>query len=899
MKWKHLREEIHAHIEEKALELIEAGVAENEAWEQARREFGNPELTAEAGREVWGWIWIEDFFKDLRYAFRTMFANRAFTALAVTSLALGIGANTAVYSFMDSILLRSLPVKDPESLVVINWHTPVPAFGRESPTVAQAQSGVDYADGGGTTASILPYPAVEALQKSNTVFSSFFAFRFAGRLNVTVKGEAGVATGEYVSGDYFRGLGVSPAAGRMLIAEDDSSSAMGAAVVSFAFSQKRFGEPASAVGQTILVNNVALTVVGVTPPEFFGVQAGRAADVFLPMLLNPRLDPNGIPAARYLDQHYYWINTMARLNPGVSLDQAQSAMAAPFRNWAMSTATTDLQRKNLPALLLKPGATGLEALRRRFSKPLYVLMTLVGFILVIACANIANLLLARAAGRRREMAVRLSIGAGRLRVIRQLLTESVVMASIGGALGVLVAIGGIRLLSVALADGREPFMLNADLNLRVLAVTAGVTLLTGILFGLAPAIQSTRVDVMPALKEIRAGEARSRRGVSLSQVLVSAQIALSLLMLVAAGLFLRTLMNLQSVELGFDRENVLLFEVNARQAGHGDTDIARFYEDLQAGLRTIPGVRGVSLSHEPLIQAGSAQPIHLPGAQRDRETRYLYTGADFFKTMQIPMLAGREFEDRDQQSSPQVAVVSEQFARKNFGKENPVGRRLVMEGRDPRDLEIIGVAKEAHYGGLKSKVPPVVYIPYAQGRQTFVGQMTFVMRTSGDPFGYLSAVRDIVRRADARVPLANIKTQTALIDESIYQELAFAKLCAAFALLALVVACVGLYGTVSYQVARRTGEIGIRMALGARRAGVAWMVLREVLVLAGVALGISVPLALALSGLVASFLYGMKPNDPAAFAAAVAALVCAALVAAYVPARRAARIDPMVALRHE
>ena len=894
-----LAKELAYHVERRTAELVAEGVDPREAARRVRLEFGGADEIKEACRDARGTRWVEDFLLDCRYALRTMASNKAFTALAALSLALGIGANTAIYSFMDSILLRSLPVRDPESLVTLSWRMRSLGRGEKGPvTVLRAMSGSIYkAPTSGLMAEILPYPAFEVFQKNDSVLSSVFAFRRAGRLNLSIKGQADIASGTYVSGDYFRGLGIPPAAGRLLIPDDDRAGAPAVAVVSLGFSEERFGGAANAAGQSILINNVPFTVVGVTPPEFFGVDPGVAPNVYLPLHANLLLEERA--QAAYLDQHYYWIEMMARLRPGVSLKQAQTVLEVPFHQWVESTAETDRQRSDLPSLVLREGGGGLTTLRRQYSKPLYLLMTLVGLILAIACANIANLLLARATTRRREMAVRLSMGAGRLRVIRQLLTESVLLAALGGALGVLFSIWGIRFLTLLLANGSDNVTLSAELNWHVLAVTAGLTLLTGLLFGLAPAIQSTRVDVMPALKEVRAGRVRSRWRISLSHVLVVSQIALSLLILMAAGLFIRTLSNLQSVQLGFNRENLLLFQLNARQAGHRDAEIASFYADLQARLTAVPGVRNVSLSHESLVNAGTSSPISLPGAEQDLSTRLLYVGPGYLTTMQIPMLLGREIGERDQPGSQAVAVVSELFAKKNFGGKNPVGEHLTMGGRDPRDMEIIGVAKDARYGGLKGDVPPVVYIPYNQGSQKFVGQMTYALRTSGDPLSYVNTVRELAHQADARVPVSNITTQTVQIDATISQEIAFAKLCAVFAILALAIACVGLYGTMSYNVARRTNEIGIRMALGAQRGGVIWMVLRQVFLLAIVGLAIGVPAALAASKLVESFLFGMKPNDPLTISVAIAVLVAATVMAGYAPARRASKIDPMVALRHD
>ena len=487
------------------------------------------------------------------------------------------------------------------------------------------------------------------------------------------------------------------------------------------------------------------------------------------------------------------------------------------------------------------------------------------------------------------------MGAGRLRVIRQLLTESVLLASLGGLLGLAVAYWSIRFLTLLLNDDH----LHPLLDWRVTGMAAALSLLTGVLSGLAPAVQSTRVAVMPALQEMRTGPMRSRLRISLSHVLMASQIVLSLLMLVAAGLFARTLFNLQSVELGFNRENLLLFQLNARQAGHGDGDIAAFYTNLQKRFSAIPGVRSVSLSHESLLAAGSGTPINVPGATPDPGTRLLYVGSGFFSTLQIPMLLGREIEERDQLGAPEVTVVSEQFAKKNFGDENPLGRRLIMGSRDPRDMEIVGVAKEVRYGGLKKEVPPVVYIPYKQGSQKRVGGMRYEMRTSGDPLAYVNTVREIVHQADALVPVDDVKTQTHQVGEIMSQEIAFAKLCTAFAVLALTIACVGLYGSMSYNVSRRTGEIGIRLALGAQRGSVAGMVMRDVLVLTLAGLAIGLPVAFGTSRFVQSFLFQMKSNDPITVVAATAALFVAALLAGFAPARRASRIDPMAALRHE
>jgi macrolide transport system ATP-binding/permease protein len=891
-----LREELQFHLEEEAAERQAQGLAAGEARRAAHRDLGNPALVQEDTRAVWTWAFAEQLVQDIRYGLRTIAANRTFSAMAVLSLALGIGANTAIFSFMDSILLRSLPVPEPDSLVILSWRTP-----KREMYGSNRHNNSFSAPNGGFVGGFFSYPAFELFRKNDSVFSIVFGYQGAGDLNLTFRGQAELARTEYVSGDYFRGLGIPPAAGRLIGPDDDRAGAVGAAVVSFALSQKRFGGPENAPGQSILVNNLPFTVIGVTPPEFFGADPDRAPDVYVPLHANLLLEDRTYSAAAYLDANFDWVVPMARLRPGVSAAQAQAAATGPFSEWAR-TSRPKRRADNVPALLVRQGSGGLDGLRRAYSKPLYILLTLAGLILVIACANIANLLLARAAARKREIALRLSLGAGRLRVIRQLLTESVLLAVLGGTLGVAFAMWGIRFLTLLLANGRENFTLRAELNWHVLFVVAGLSLLTGMLFGLAPALQSTKMELVPALKESRTGQARGHgfRRLGLSRFLMVSQIAFTLLILVAAGLFVRTLSNLASIQLGFNRENLLTFQLNARQAGHNDPEIVAFYNDLRTQLSGIPGVRAASLSNHSLIGTGtSGTGVSVSGAAAV-DGSILTIGTGFFATMQIPLLLGREIDERDRPGSPMVAVVNEAFARRSFGDRNPLGEHLALEHGCPKcDIEIVGVAANTLYGNLKGTVPPTVYLPFAQGGWGPVEGMVFELRTAGNPLNYVNAVRELVRRADPRLPLSEVKSQSAWIDQTISQEIALARLCTVFALLALAIACVGLYGTMSYNVARRTAEIGIRMALGAQRSRVVWMVLREVLALTAVGLAIGLPTALVASKVVESFLFGMKPNDPLALAGSVVTLVSAAILAGYLPARSASRVDPIIALRHD
>jgi predicted permease len=741
---------------------------------------------------------------------------------------------------------------------------------------------------------MFPYGAFETLREENGVFSTLFGYFDGLKHNLAVRGQAASVGTEYVTGEYFRGLAVSPAAGRLIDSDDDRPGAAPVAVISFAASQQRFGGPSNAIGQQILVDNVPLTVIGVAPPEFFGVDPAAAPDLYLPLHTNLLVDAAGA-ARMYHDGNFYWIEIMGRLRPGVSRAQAQAALAPRFHEWVATTASTGGERAKLPALLLNPGVAGLGSLRREYSKPLYVLLMMVGLILAMACANIANLLLAKAAARRREMAVRLSLGAGRLRLVRQLLTESVMLAWLGGAFGVLFAIWGVRSLTLLFSGGRENFTLHAEMNWHVLGMTAALCLVCGLLFGLAPAIQSTRPDVMPALKNGRGGG--PLRGAR--HVLVVAQIAISFVILVAAGLFAGTLNKLHSVPLGYARENIILFSLNARQTGHRDPEIATFYMDLRKRFESIPGVSSATLSQSSIISAGHAGKTYRGTMKIGNATVLgagaLVVGPRFLTTMQIPILTGREIDDRDQPGSTPVAVISERLARTYFGNDNPLGRRITLVD-EMRDLEIVGVSANLRYGGLKEESPMTVLIAVSQFSPD---GMTYALHTAGDPLRHVKSVHEIVRQADSRIPVTNVVTQAAEIDRTISHEAMFAKLCTGFAVLALLIACVGLYATMSYNVARQIGEIGIRMALGAQRGVVIWMVLRRVLILAAVGLAISMPAALIASQLVKSFLFETQPNDPETLALAGVVLLTAAILAGYAPAMRASRIDPLAALRYE
>jgi macrolide transport system ATP-binding/permease protein len=907
LEWLVHRDRFESELDEEMRHHLALKAEERGSVEAANRQFGNVTLWKENSRVMWAGTFWEPLGQDLRYGLRAMTANKLFTAMAALSLALGIGANTAIYSFMDAIMLRALPVQHPEQLVILNWH----AKG-EAPVVRN-HTGTSYDDPGGiTTSPNYPYPAYEFLRNKNEVFSTLFGYANAGRLNLVVDGQAELGEGEYVSGGYFTGLGVRPAAGRLIGPEDDRTGAAPVTTITYGFWQRRFGGSDAAIGKSILINGKAFIIAGVSAPEFFGVQPQRAPLVFIPVHDLGLVDLNRYNdvGARFIDSHFYWIEMMGRLKPGVTLRQAHAALSAQFGQWVASTAENEKERATLPGLWLQEGGSGVDSLRRQYSKPLYILMTMAGLILAIACANIANLLLARAAARRREMAVRLSLGAGRLRVMRQLLTESLMLSLSGGLLGIFVALLGIRSLTLLLSNGHDDFTLRAELDWRVLLFTVLVTLATGVLFGLAPAIQATKVDITPALKETRAGNPSGRRrrfGIpfGLSHVLVVSQIAISLLLVAAAGLFVRTLGNLHSIDVGFNRENVLLFSVDAAQAGYKDAALKSLYADLQRRFRTLPGVRNATMTHMPLVANwSSGTGITIPGLSKANaeklDTAVTQIGPEFFETMQIPILLGRPIDAHDREGAQAAAVVNEIFAKKYFPGASPIGRHFGFGNTDTVDMEIVGVAKNTRYNSLKREIPPVAYTSYLQaGKIRPVEWMYFELRTSGDPLALANTVRRIVHQASPQVPIADMTTQSRMIDSTIVQERTFADLCTCFGVLALVMACVGLYATMAYAVARRTSEIGIRMALGAVRRRIVWMVLREVLVLAAVGLALGFTVVLETTAFLKSFLFGLKPNDPLTLAAAAAILIVCAILAGYTPASRASRIDPMAALRHE
>ena len=898
-----LDEELRAHLEHQVEKYVQSGVPIEEARRRARLEFGGLDQVKEDCRDARGVGFIETLISDLRYSLRTLAKNPAFTTVTVLTLALGIGVNTAIFSLINAVMLKSLPVRQPEQLVQFQWA--VKGFPVMIPTLRGSWN-MDKA--GRTVSTSFTYGAFEEARANNQVLSGICAFADAGRLNLVAGGQAGLAVTDLVSGDYFSTLGVQPLLGRSLIPQDDRAEAPRAVVISYGYWMRRFGGDAAAVGRNVMLNNVPFTIVGVTPAEFYGVQPGRAVDLWLPLHSEKQV----LPDADW-GRTSWCLLVMGRLKPGISQSKALADLQVIFRQSVLEGVRALPKDAEIPYLELEPGSKGLDVLRSEFSQSLFILMTVVGLVLLIACANVANLLLERATSRRTEIAVRLALGAGRGRLIQQLLTESAALTIAGGAAGLVLANWASNLLVLMMSSGRDPIALHVRPDAYVLAFTASLSVFTALLVGLAPALQGTRLDLTPALKAGLNAAARVPRRFaglrfSLAKGLVVTQVAVSLVLLVGAGLFVRTLANLENENIGFNRSNLVLFGIDPTQQGYKGERLARFYEELQGRLKAVPGVRSVSLSMHPLLKGEISiwglnlegyTPPPRPGGVKDSsiDVHVNKVGPDFFSTMGIPVLLGRPIGPEDNATSPKVALVNQAFARKYLEGQSPVGHRAGWDGERGK-MEIVGVVKDTRYGQLRRDPPPTVYVPYTQ-YPDYLGAMHFEVRTAGDPRNWLASIRGVVRGLDKEVPIFDAKTQTEEIDEAVFQERIFAQLTSLFGVLAVLLACLGLYGLMSYSVARRRNEIGIRMALGARRARILRGVLVEALGLVLLGLAVGVPVAVGATRLISSQLYGLRPNDGLTLALATLLLAAVAALAGYIPARRATKVDPVVALRYE
>ncbi len=851
-------------------------------------------------------------WQDLRYGLHKLAKNPGFTLIAVLTLALGIGANTALFSVVDAVLLKRLPVKDPDRLVLFSATWDREKF---SPGGYNGSNQRDPATGL-TNGTSFPFQTFTRLRQEKTALQDVFAFSPVD-LNLNAGGQAEVIKGQVVSGNYYATLGVPALVGRTITDADDNAGATPVAVLSHRFWLTRFNSDQLIVGKQVNLNNVAFTVIGVTVPGFDGTgQVGSSPDVSIPLAWEPQ-----IAGERSYSKGagIWWLRLMGRLQPGATLEQARFVLEPGFQQSvlehraARQTQTGNpvrpLEPKEYPRLAVESGSQGEMNARRFLTKPLRLLFGVVALVLLIACANVANLLLVRASARQREIAVRLAVGASRGRLIRQLLTESVLLALLGGGLGVLFALW-IKDGLLAVSDWAGPdSVLNPHLDLRVLGFTFALCCLTSMLFGLVPALRATRVDLTPTLKDSARGSSGQTRS-WLSKSLVVAQVTISVLLLIGAGLLIRTLRNLQTVDTGFNERNLLLFSVEPRLIGYKDERLAALYQQLFDRLEAVPGVQSVTFSRHGLLALGAtSSSLYLPAGKASPDGQAIDSGEvkvhnvreNFFQTMEIPLLLGRAFMAQDDAKAPQVVVVNQSLARRYFPNENPIGKRLGFDSAKPGDFEVIGLARDAKYTSQRDETEPTVYISWKQSLRS-MGFSTFAVRTSGDPASLTGSIRRAVAEVDSNLPLNSVKTQIAQADETLVMERLFAKLLSFFGVLAQQLASFGLYGVLAYSVSQRTHEIGIRMALGADRSRVLKMILRQgmTLTLIGITLGLGGAYVLTryLESLT-SMLFGVKPRDPLTYAATAALLIAVSLIACFVPARRATRVNPMVALRCE
>ena len=854
---------------------------------------------------------MKSIFTDIRFGLRSLLKQPSFTAVAVLTLALGVGANTALFSVVDAVLLKKLPVKDPDRLVLFKASWNPEKFG---PGSYDGSNLIDEATGLNVGTSF-PLQTLTRLRQESGALSDIFAFSPID-INFNAGGQAEVVSAQAVSGNYYSALGVPALIGRTISDADDNAAATPVAVLSHRFWANRFGSDPSVVGKHVNINNVPFTIAGVTAPEFSGTsQVGTSQDVSIPIAWEPQIAGE----RSYLKgSGIWWLRLMGRLKPGATMAQAEASLAGPFQQSVLEhramrqddpeTSLRTLEPKDLPKLGVESGSRGEMNMREFFGTPLRLLVGVVGLVLLIACANVANLLLVRASSRRKEIAVRLAVGASRWRLVRQLLTESVLLAALGGALGVLFAFW-IKdgLLLVTEWGGRQMSALDPRLDLRVLGFTLGLSFLTGIVFGILPALRATNLDLTPALKD--SGRSSSGIGRSwLSKSLVVVQVSLSVLLLIGAGLLIRTLRNLQHVDTGFNANNLLLFNVEPGLIGYKDEKLAEFYQRSFSRLEAVPGVQSVTFSRHGLLTFRSwTNSVYFPGVigpdgqPRDSNAKVHAVRENFFSTMEIPLLRGRGLTEQDDARSPLVAIVNQAFAKAHFPNEDPIGKRFGFDSAKPSDIEIVGVARDAKYTSQRDEIQPTVYQPWRQVVRR-MSIATFEVRTAGDPVSFIAGIREAMREVDSNLPLSNIRTQVQQANETLSMERMFAKLLTLFGLIAQQLAAIGLYGVMAYVVSQRTHEIGIRMALGADRRKVLMMVVRQgmVLTIVGIAIGLAAAFVLTkyLESLT-TMLFGVEPRDPWTFGFIAVLLGAVALVACLVPARRATKVDPLRALRYE
>jgi predicted permease len=847
--------------------------------------------------------------KDLRHAIRMLLNAKGWTAVVVVSLALGIGANTALFSAVDAMLLTKVPVRDPDTLVRFRW------VGRNDMVTSSSDYGsIDLAAyGGQRVRTTFSYPMFRQFVADNRTMTDLFACAPFGNTNIVVDGRAELARGFLASGTYFSVLGVNARLGRTLVPDDDRPAAPPVAVISSKYWHARFGTDPSVVGKTVKANDVLVTIVGVLPPEFTGIQQPIAEppDITFPLALTPQIDPFASRPGNkdtMTQPTYWWLQVMGRLKPGATTAQVEGNLGGVFQATARSgfaeymKSLSDKERNvsslrdrtQVARLAVEPGARGIYDVNSNDLRSVTVLGAIVALVLLIVCANVANLLLSRATARQKEISVRLSLGATRKRLIRQFLTESLLLAAMGGALGFAV----LYWLRPFLSAGNT-----VPLDWRLFAFVAVISGLTGIVFGIAPALRGTGMSVSSALKDTSRSVAGSRS--LLSKALLVFQVAVSLVLLVGAGLFLQTLSNLRHIDVGFNPDNLLLFRVNPSLNRYDQKKAILLYQEMLERFAAAPGVRGVAMSQPALLSGSSSSTgifvqgrTYPPGRPQgdDYDIHRVVVSPSFFDVMGIRIVLGRGITDRDNADAPKVVVINEAAVRKYFSGQNPIGQHFGSSPETTSELEIVGVLHDAKYDNIRGDAPPTEYLPYPQARMS---NSVFEVRTTGAPAAAMGSIRDIARQIDPNLPLTDVSTQIEQVEKRFQQEKLFARAYAMFGGLALLLAAVGLFGLMSYSVSRRTNEIGVRMALGAQPGDVLRLVMRESMILVAIGAVLGVAAALASARLIAAQLFGVPSTDVVALAAAIGIMTAVSAFAGYLPARRAARVDPMVALRYE
>jgi predicted permease len=882
--------EIRSHLELEIDHLKQQGMSEEDARVAAHRRFGNVTRAEEQFYESQRWAWADSLWRNIRFGMRMLARSPGSSVVAILVLAVGIGATTAIFTLLNAVLLRSLPVQHPEQLVLFgdgNWG-----------------GSTDYLPHENWNA--FSYHGYRDFERKTHVFSNVAAI---DSNDFNTHGHVGSGANlekmdvELASGTYFETLGVKSILGRTLSDADDAAAgAHPVAVASYSWWRRRFGSNPSALGATVTIGATVYSIIGITPPEFFGVVAGRSPDLWIPLAMEKEISPGWNGLDNDLFQSLYII---ARRKPGVSMQQASAETNVLFRQIARGYAGPQASARQLEhvgraSIRLTDASAGISQLRFEFSTPLLILMGVAAMVLLIACINVANLMLARAAARGHEIAIRLSVGAARSQLIRQLLIESGLLGLAGAILGVALAWGASHLLLAMVSSGAELLPINVSPDARVLAFALVVTILTVLVFGTVPAIRATRLELAPSLKEgrgIAGGSARNR----LTRGLIVGQVALSLALLSGAGLFLRSLANLADTDIGFDAENVLVTSLDATSAGYKeDLRLEDMMHRVEDRVDAIHGVQAASFATFVFNEGGWTGPISVPDrlkSDNDLNVTNTVTGAQYLNAMKIPVILGRGLNPDDTAASRKVGVINETMAKLYFPGGSPIGHTFdVTDEAAWRNIEVVGVVKDAKYDDVDERQMPAAYYPYSQ----HIGYSgNFVVRYTGDPKLVTQEIRRAVNDIDPNLPVGDFSPLAELVGRSIRKQRLLAQLSTLFGIIAALLACVGIYGVMSYGTARRTSEFGVRMAMGADRTDVLWMVLREALWVASLGVAIGIGLALASSGLVNSVLFGLKPTDPVAIGAATAVMIGVALFAGWLPARRATRIDPMIALRHE